>query len=83
MTEWDEGDEEDEAVEEDEVYKFFTILVTIFVAVIYNSLNFHKIKWQIKATEIIIKFIFLNGDKYHQIYHLIWHQILGITKFVT
>ena len=44
MTEWDEGDEEDEEDEEDEVDKFFTILVTIFVAVIYNSLNFHKIK---------------------------------------
>ena len=79
MTEWDEGDEEDE---EDELGKFVTILVTIFVAVIYNSLNFHKIKWQIKATEIIIHF-FLNGDKYHQIYHLIWHHILGITNFVT
>ena len=44
MTEWDEGDEEDEEDEGDEVDKFVTILVTIFVAVIYNSLNFHKIK---------------------------------------
>ena len=44
MTEWDEGGEEDEEDEGDEVDKFVTILVTIFVAVIYNSLNFHKIK---------------------------------------
>ena len=42
MTEWDEGDEEDEEDEGDEVDKFVTILVTIFVADIYNSLNFSQ-----------------------------------------